>query len=93
MKLNEIAYKHGFAPKYGPAKDGVNWDLPENPHYKVYPELQDDILAGLSYIEPEEQKVLLAKYGVTNQAELHALAIPKMFELVAEIKTLLNIQD
>lgn len=92
MKLYEaIRYKDGIERKYGPPQDGINWDLPENPHYKYYPELQDSIFAGLSRLEPEQRKALEAKYGIRNSLDLHVLPIPKMFELDKDLHALLNI--
>jgi hypothetical protein len=94
MKLNEIAYKSGYQPSaIYKGKDGINWDIPDNPDYERLPELQNDVFAGLTHLDPDDRAELLAKYGVHNSVQLHALSGAELLKLVAEIKTLLNIQN
>mgnify|MGYP001107481386 CR=1 FL=1 len=89
MKIFEVTdippVKYAYPPK-----DGVNWDIPPHPRYKLYPELQDAIGHGLHKLPPEQKDALLGKYGVTNSVELHVLPVEQMFKLEQELNDLLN---
>lgn len=94
MKLFEVIRSKFWRPEHGqPAAGGkgINWSIPENPHYKLWPELMDSIQAGLGQVTPEQKAELMAKYNFKNTLELHVLPFDQMFKLDAELHQLLGI--
>ena len=94
MKLNEVIRSKYYDPAHGKPMAGdksINWSIPENPHYTLWPELLDSVQAGLSQVTPEQKAELMAKYNFKNALELHVMKPEQMFKLDADLHKLLNI--